>query len=76
MNKISRTIKIGNNKYLFQKKQDRMSHISVADTEWARDDLRKQFQTFGAKMICFAQERHFKSKTLKFKELRSKAQKS
>ena len=33
-----------------------MSHISVADTIWARDDLEKQFKSIGAKMICFAQE--------------------
>ena len=41
-----------------------MSYLSVEDTRWARDDLRKQFQTFGAKMICFTQGWNFKSKPI------------
>ena len=71
---------MGNNKILFSEKNrtqnvshfrqigHKMSHISVADTIWARDDLEKQFKSIGAKMICFAQE-ILSRKILKSKKL-------
>ena len=57
-----------NNKILFSEKNrtkfvlkfhqigHEMSHISVEDTIWARDDLEREFKSVGAKMICFSQE--------------------
>ena len=33
-----------------------MSHISVEDTIWARDNLEEMFKSVGAKMISFSQE--------------------